>query len=238
MIAQIRCALRHGQSQRGRLHRRDPLQMRNAQIAGVCQCRVQAVQIDAGSGRPHREHERQFGPAAPFITQVPDLGEPGRGGMDSPIADQQHGVGRRVFERGPDRQRPQQGRKAIALAEQNSDQGGAGARAFVERQRPDPLGRHAAEQLHAQHRPAAGDAGVGNDAIVGMLEKLDRRNQGHIEFAGGQLIGQAARQIENHFRLRSQPLQAIDQRLGIQIIDGPNAEPGGGWHVRWFQSAT
>ena len=49
------------------------------------------------------------------------------------------------------------------LGQQNLRERRAGPRAFVERQRAHFARRHAKVQLHAQHRPAAGDARIGND---------------------------------------------------------------------------
>ena len=154
--------------------------------------------------------------------------------MHGPIADQQHGIGVARFEPVADRQRLQLRLDSKSFAEQNPHQCRAGPRTFVERQPADPLRRHAAKQLHAQHRPAAGNASVRHDPIIGILKKLDRRNQRHIQAARRQPIGQPAGQIEHDIRLRRKPIEPIDERLGVQIINGPDAEPSGTVHGTSF----
>ena len=95
--------------------------------------------------------------------------------------------------RGPDRQRQRLRRHAEPLLEQNPHQRGAGARSLVQRQRADFLDRHAAKQLHAPHRAVAGNAGVGDDRIALPAGVLDRRDHRHVQPAGGQGVGQPAR---------------------------------------------
>ena len=68
--------------------------------------------------------------------------------------------------------------------------------------------RHAEVQLHAQHRPAAGDAGVGNDRLPRLPQPFDRRHQRHIEPPRGQRIGQPARQIVKQPRLAAPQLSS------------------------------
>ena len=62
-------------------------------------------QVDARPGNPHGEHKRQARPPPPLLAQVPDELEAAVGRRHPPVADQQHRVGRRVVQRGPDRQR-------------------------------------------------------------------------------------------------------------------------------------
>jgi hypothetical protein len=54
---------------------------------------LDAAEIGAGPGRPHRKHERSLGPAAPLVTEIPHFGKRADGGVDRAVADEEHGIG-------------------------------------------------------------------------------------------------------------------------------------------------
>ena len=66
--------------------------------------------------------------------------------------------------------------------------------------------RHPAEQRHAQHRAARGDGDVGHDGVAAGPEVLDTGNEGNIELALGQQVGEPAGHFENQFRFGGQML--------------------------------
>ena len=57
-----------------------------------------------------------------------------------------------------------------------------------------------------------------------MRRQFDRRHQRNIQLPVSQRVGQPTGVIVGKLGARQQPRQAKDQRLGIQIIDRPNAQ--------------
>ena len=123
----------------------------------------------------------------------------------------------------------QSGRCAGQFVEQDLGQRGAGAGAFVEGQRSHVARRHAEEQLHAQHRPAAGDAGVGDQHVAGPPQPFDRRHQRHVEPAGGERVGQPAGQIEQQPAVGSGRDESVHERLAIEVVDGADSHGSSRW---------
>ena len=173
IVAQVRQALRPRQAQRRppRGRRSRPDGPRPASRASAKR-RVEPVQIDAGAGDPHGKHERQARPSGTIRRPGPRRRRTGPAGecmARSPISSTASAVV--SASDAPIGSGSSCGCNAEPLVQQDPHQRRAGARAFVERQRADLLDRHAAEQLHAQHRPAAGDAGVGDDRVAGIAER-------------------------------------------------------------------
>ncbi len=149
----------------------DLFQMCQSRVAHLAECRSDALRVDPLARGPHGEHERYShrrdttphpGPTRPgtrsrgaWMARSPISSTASASASSSPSP-----IGRGSQGRG----------QAEPLAQQNLDQCHARTRAFVQRQRADLIDRHATEQLHAQHRPAAGDAGVGNDRVLACSE--------------------------------------------------------------------
>ena len=108
----------------------------------------------------------------------------------------------------------------MPLGEQNAGQRGARPRPFVHRQPRDPARLGAKEQLHAHHRTAAADAGVGNDAITGPTKQFDRRDQGHVELPRRELVSQTAGQVIDDVDPTGR--QAVDEWTGVEVLHGPD----------------
>ncbi len=67
------------------------------------------------------------------------------------------------------------------------------------------------------------NANIGDNRIGAGPKVFDHGNQANFELAHGELIGQAAGQVQTQLRLGSELLKAADERLGIQVIDGAHA---------------
>ena len=205
IIAQIRQALRHGQPQRAAS--RSAISSRCATPASRASAKraFNSVADRRPAGPPTSRTQTAAPPSGTSRRPGPTPRRTARRRVNRPIADQQHRVGVGVVERGADRQRLQ-----LAASAPNRSSSRICTSATLVREPSSSASvricsdRHAAEQLHAQHRPAAGDAGVGDDRVVGILKKLDRRNQRHVELAGGQAIGQPAGQVEHQLRTEEQ----------------------------------
>ncbi len=148
----------------------------------------------------------------------------GQAGVHGPVADEQHGVGVGVLGVAVDGQRQHLGADAVAAAQEHLRQGGAGARALVQGDALDVGPRHAAEQRHAQHGAARGDADVRHDGVGAGAEVFDDRDEGDVEFGGGESVGESAGQVEDEFGLRGQFLQVADERLGVEVVDRADAD--------------
>src|SRR5205823_11432575 len=79
-----------------------------------------------------------------------------------------------------------------------------------------------AEERDAEDRPAGGDRHVGDDGVGAGPEVFDDGDQGDVEVAVGEPVGEAAGHVERQHGLRGQCREVVDQRLGVQVIDGPD----------------
>ena len=176
----------------------------------ACRCPGRAAHMANTNGTPIV--------VTPLRTQIPFSRKHVARRMDGPVANQQHGIGRcrvgpsvrsaaaATSGSSPNRCRSRICTSATLVREPSS-------KASV----PDLVDRHATQQLDAQHGPAAGDAGVRNDRVPRVLKALDRRDQRHVQVAAGQPIRQATGIIQNQLRVLRPLVEAINQRLRVQV---------------------
>lgn len=143
--------------------------------------------------------------------------------MNRPIANQQHGIGRGVPRGRVERERLDLGSHSVPFLEHDLYEGGTRARSLIESERSDLARMNATVQLHAQHRPPRGDAGIGDDDVILVAKCFDGRNQRNIESAGSQIIGQPTGDVEDKFRVRNRRRQSFDEGLGVEISNGSDA---------------
>jgi hypothetical protein len=151
--------------------------------------------------------------------------------LDRAVADQQHGVGGRAVKAATDRERRGLWAYAREFVEQDLSEGGARARALIEGERANFGGGSAEEDLHAQHRAAAGDAGVGNNHVTRTAEPFDGWDQRDVEPVGGERIGEAAGEVKQEPCVGSRKLQSrlfkfVDQWLAVEVVNCTDSHDG------------
>ena len=125
-----------------------------------------------------------------------------------------------------ERQRFQLWEDAVSFGEQDAGESRTGARAFIQRDRFHVAPRHAAVELHAEHRSVRGDAGIRDDLVVLTAKVFDARDQRDIQLARSEIVGEAARIIEPQRGVTVQQLiQPLDERLRVEIVHRPNGTP-------------
>ena len=201
--------------------------------------------IDARPRNPHRKHKRQPGPTTPDLAEVPDLTKcPGVHSRtsDSAVLDfrcsapQSSAIARSpinstasasvALQPAANRQRLPLRPHAAQFGQQNlrrAPRSSASPRR-APRAAPRPAARESAASRSAPARgtPRTHPTRSRNPAVRKNSTDGIKR---HIQPPRRQRIGQPARQIKQQPHLRRKRLQAVHQRLAIQIIDGTNSHP-------------
>jgi hypothetical protein len=198
---------------------------------------LRRTEFDTAADGPHRVDHRQISPFRPLRAQVVGVAEAGQAGPHRAIADEQHRVGLRILRRRIDGQLVERGVNPIPLRQQDSRERRTRPRAFVQRDGANLGPRHAAEQRHAQHRPARRDGDVRDERVAVAAKELDHRNEADVELPRGHAVREAAGQIEREIDLGREVRQPLDDRLGVQVVDRADAELRG-HHPRPFPAVV
>ena len=99
----------------------------------------------------------------------------------------------------------------------------------VEREPFDLPERLPAEQPDTPHRPPRRDREPRHDLVTETrpAQVFDRRDQGDVERARRQPVGQSARHVHLQPDARRELGQAVIQRLGVEVAHGPDADRTG-----------
>src|SRR5205823_513190 len=96
---------------------------------GLEERRLNATEVGPGPHGPEGVDEGQAGPVVPLLAEIEGELEARQAGAHGPVADEQHGVGVNVLGTAVQGERHQLRGDAVALAQQDLREGGAGARA-------------------------------------------------------------------------------------------------------------